>query len=398
MQKILMNQANITRDDRGPLVTLYGAPVGLWTGKIRSYLRKQGIPYVERLPTEPVFQSEVMPIVKRFINPVIRFEDGTLVQDTADIIDHLEQCGHARFSVYPKQPLQYAVARALDLFGGEGLVRAAMHYRWSYRDYNESFLRHEFGLAYRAAGMPQKAIDQQLDGFMGYLNAYLPKLGITAATSAAIEIAYEDLLAALDAHFCVQPYLLGGQPTVADFGFIANLFAHLGRDPYPADLMKRKAPSVFRWTERMMSNDPDTPEFPKVAFELADTDEVPPTLSPVLKLLAQDYLPELKMAVAYTDAWLLQQSDVASGAIVGGKPTVRTIGQGRFSLRGVELDTMVWPYTLSRLQCVTDGFEQTDPTDQKRIRAYFEAHGLSELLTLKASRRVERSGHLEVWA
>ena len=381
-----------------PAITLYGAPVGLWTGKIRSYLRKQGIPYIERLPTDPVFQGEVMPIVKRFINPVIRFGDGTLVQDTADIIDHLEQYGHARFSVYPKQPLQYTVARALDLFGGEGLVRAAMHYRWSYRDHNEPFLRHEFGLAYRAAGMSQKAIDQQLDGFMGYLNAYLPKLGITAATAPAVEAAYEDLLLALDAHFKVCPYLLGGQPTVADFGFIANLFAHLGRDPYPADLMKRKAPSVFRWTERMMANDPDMPEFPDVAFALSDKDEVPETLSPVLKLMAQDYLPELKMAVAHTDAWLEQQGDVASGSIVGGKPTARAIGQGRFTLRGAEIDTMVAPYTLSRLQCVTDGFEQTNPTDRAHLRAYFEAQGLSELLTLKASRRVERSGQLEVWA
>ena len=381
-----------------PAITLYGAPVGLWTGKIRSYLRKQAIPYIERLPTDPVFQGEVMPIVKRFINPVIRFGDGTLVQDTADIIDHLEQYGHARFSVYPKQPLQYTVARALDLFGGEGLVRAAMHYRWSYRDHNESFLRHEFGLAYRAAGMPQKAIDQQLDGFMDYLNAYLPKLGISAATAPAVEAAYEDLLLALDAHFKVCPYLLGGQPTVADFGFIANLFAHLGRDPYPADLMKRKAPSVFRWTERMMANDPDMPEFPDVAFALSDIDEVPGTLSPVLKLMAQDYLPELKMAVAHTDAWLEQQGDVASGSIVGGKPTARAIGQGRFTLRGAEIDTMVAPYTLSRLQCVTDGFEQNSPTDRAHLGAYFEAQGLSELLTLKASRRVERIGHLEVWA
>jgi glutathione S-transferase len=389
-----MTQAKTTN----PAITLYGAPVGLWTGKIRSYLRKQGIPYIERLPTDPVFQGEVMPIVKRFINPVIRFGDGTLVQDTANIIDHLEQGGHARFSVYPKQPLQYAVARTLDLFGGEGLVRAAMHYRWSYRDHNESFLRHEFGLAYRAAGMPQKVIDQQLDGFMGYLNAYLPKLGITAATAPAVEAAYEDLLLALDAHFKVCPYLLGGQPTVADFGFIANLFAHLGRDPYPADLMKRKAPSVFRWTERMMANDPDMPEFPDVAFALSDIDEVPGTLSPVFKLMAQDYLPELKMAVAHTDTWLEQQGDVASGSIVGGKPTSRAIGQDRFLMRGVEIDTMVVPYTLSRLQCVTDGFERNSPTDRAHLGAYFEAQGLSELLTLKASRRVERIGHLEVWA
>ena len=152
-----------------PPLTLFGAPVGLYTGKIRSYLRKQGIPYVERLPTDPVFQSEVMPAVRRFINPVIRMHDGTLVQDTADIIDYLERNGHAAFSVYPALPLQRLVALTLDLFGGEGLVRAAMHYRWSYREYNEPFLRHEFGLAFRAIGLPDSVITTQLDRFMSHL-------------------------------------------------------------------------------------------------------------------------------------------------------------------------------------------------------------------------------------
>jgi len=381
-----------------PPLTLYGAPVGLYTGKIRSYLRKQGIAYVERLPSDPVFEREVMPAVKRFINPVIRLADGTLVQDTADIIDYLERHGHASFSVYPAQPLQRVVALALDMFGGEGLVRAAMHYRWSYRAYNETFLRHEFGLAYRAVGLPQEAIDQQLDGFMGYLNAYLPKLGITTATAPAVEAAYQALLAALDAHFRQQPYLLGGRPTVADFGFIANLFAHLGRDPYPADLMKRTAPSVFRWTERMLANDPDTPEFPACAFALPVADEVPATLGPVLQLMAQDYLPEIQMIVTHTDDWLRAQGDIAPGTPVGGKPKVRTIGQGRFALRGVELDAMVSPYSLYMLQRITDAFDALPEGEQARVMDYFSALGLGALLTLKATRRVVRQGHIEVWA
>jgi glutathione S-transferase len=381
----------------GAPLTLFGAPVGLYTGKVRSYLRKQGIPYVERLPSDPVFERQVMPAVKRFINPVIRFSDGTLVQDTTDIIDYLESHGHARFSVYPKLPLQRIVALTLDMFGGEGLVRAAMHYRWSYRDHNDAFLRHEFGLAYRAAGLPEQAIDQQLDGFMGYLFAYLPKLGITPTSGAAVEAAYADLLAALNTHFKSCPYLLGGQPTVADFGFIANLFAHLGRDPYPADLMKRTAPSVFRWTERMMANDPDMPEFPDWEFKLSDVDEVPPTLAPVLKLMARDYLPEVKMIVDFVDAWFERQGAVAAGTPVGGKPKVRTIGQGRFQLRGVDMESMVSPYSLYMLQRVTDAFDASENADQQRVSAYFADHGLDALLALKARRRVERSEHIEVW-
>jgi glutathione S-transferase len=378
-------------------LTLFGAPVGLYTGKVRSYLRKQGIPYVERLPSDPVFEQEVMPAIKRFINPVIRMADGTLVQDTVDIIDYLERNGHAAFGVYPEGPLQRLVALALDMFGGDGQVRAAMHYRWSYRSYNERFLRREFGLSYRAAGQSEEAINQQLDGFMGYLNAYLPKLGITADSVPAVEAAYGDLLAALDAHFRVQPYLLGGMPTVADFGFIANFFAHLGRDPFPADLMKRTAPSVFRWTERMMTADPDTPEFPHSQFRLSEDDEVPPTLGPVLRLMAQDYLPEVRMGVSFIDAWLAAGGQAAPGTPVGGKPKVRTLGQGRFQLRGTEMQTLVWPYNLYLLQRITDAFDALPQPDQHRVSAYFAEHGLDGLLTLKAQRRVARSGHIEVW-
>jgi len=378
-------------------LTLFGAPVGMWTGKIRSYLRKQGIPYVERFPSDPGFEREVIPAVKRFINPVIRLADGTLVQDTADIIDHFETTGNIRFSVYPETPLQRIVAMALDLYGGEGLVRAAMHYRWSYRAQNESFLRHEFGLSYRAAAMPQAQIDAQLDLFMGYLNAYLPKFGINPTTQPAIEAAYESLLSALDAHFRKVPYLLGGLPTLADFGFIANFYAHLGRDPYPAQQMKLSAPSVYRWTERMMASDADMPEFPQATQVLLPEDAIPETLGPVLQCMAADYLPELRMMVRCTDEWLAKQPPIDSGAPVTSKPSARVLTRGRFVLRGAELESMVAPYTLTRLQRVTDTYASLSEVEQRRVADYFSSHGLAELLTLKAQRRVERKDYLEVW-
>ena len=378
-------------------LTLFGAPVGMWTGKIRSYLRKQGVPYVERFPSDPVFEREVIPAVKRFINPVIRLPDGTLVQDTADIIDHFETTGNIRFSVYPETPLQRIVAMALDLFGGEGLVRAAMHYRWSYRAQNESFLRHEFGLSYRAAGMPQAQIEAQLDLFMGYLSAYLPKFGINPTTQPAVEAAYESLLSALDSHFRRVPYLLGGLPTLADFGFIANFFAHLGRDPYPSQHMKLSAPSVYRWTERMMATDADMPEFPQATQMLPSDDAIPETLGPVLQCMAADYLPELQMMVRCTDEWLGAQPPVPSGAPVTSKPSARVLTRGRFVLRGTELESMVAPYTLTRLQRVTDTFIALGEVEQRRVADYFSSHGLAELLTLRAQRRVERKDYLEVW-
>ncbi len=372
---------------------LYGAPVGLYTGKIRSYLRKQGIPYVERLPSDPVFRKQILPAIGRFINPVIRMPDGLLVQDTADIIDFLEAEGYAAFASTPATPKQKLVALILDLFGGEGLLRPAMHYRWSYRLENEAFLRSEFGLSYRTGRATEAEIGRQLDQFMNYLNAYIPRFGITQASRAVIEASYEDILQRLEGHFRLHPYALGGVPTIADYGLMAPLYAHLARDPVPSTLMKRLAPSVFRWTERMNATDADMPEFPRYAPALADDDSLPETLLPVLEFIASDYLPELQMTVTAVDAWLAQQGSRA----VEGKPIERTLCSAHFVLRGQTLETIVQPYTLYKLQRVTDAHAALDAETRQDVAALMGQVGLQSLLTLRASRRVERAQHLEVW-
>jgi len=379
-------------------VQLFGAPVGLYTGKIRSYLRKNGIPYVERLPSDRQFQKEILPAIGRFRNPVIKTADGIVVQDTADIIDFLEARGLARASAYPATPRQRLVALTLDLFGGEGLGRTAMHYRWSFRAEQETFLCHEFGLSFRARGLSDDAVAAQVAPCMEYLQGYLPKLGVTPETIPAIEASYADLLACLDAHFRVTPYALGGRPTVADYGLIAPLWAHLGRDPVPATLMKRTAPSVYRWTERMLASDADVPEFPSGPTDLPGDDAVPETLLPVLRLITGDFLPELRAMVATTDAWLAAHPATASGTPAPAHPGERAVAPTTFALRGIAVTTSAMPYTLYMLQRVTDAYAALAPAERDAVQALFAGVGLDALLTLRAVRRVERRNHLEVWA
>lgn len=376
---------------------LYGAPVGLYTGKVRCYLRKQGIPYVEVLPTDRTFRKQVLPVIQRFMNPVVRLADGTIVQDTADILDFLEASGRARTESRPRTPRQRLVALVLDLFGGEGLVRAAMHYRWNFLAENEPFLRHEFGLAYRAIGMDAAAERQQLDAFLGYLQGHLPSLGVTAGTIPAIEESYTDVLAALDAHFRAHPYALGGRPTCADYGLVAPLWAHLGRDPYPSAKMKREGPSVYRWLERMNACDDDMPEFPGYAPGLPAGDEVPATLLPVLALVARDFLPELREHVAVTNAWLEAHPQITDGMPCTPSPSDRGFARGSFLLRGVTVTASLPVYTLCMLQKVTDAYDALLPPERAAVDSLFSAVGLEPVLQLKASRRVVRRNYLETW-
>jgi len=59
----------------------------------------------------------------------------TIVQDGADIIGHLEHgAGQGRhwFSTDPESPTLLAISHLFELFGSEGLLRPAMHYRWNF--------------------------------------------------------------------------------------------------------------------------------------------------------------------------------------------------------------------------------------------------------------------------
>jgi hypothetical protein len=147
----------------------------------------------------------------------------------------------------------------------------------------------------------------------------------------------------------------------------------------------------------MMASDADMPEFPQAMQMLLPDDAIPETLGPVLQCMAADYLPELRMMVRCTDEWLATQPEIPSGAPVTSKPSARVLTRGRFMLRGTELESMVAPYTLTRLQRVTDTFAGLGEVERRRVEDCFSTHGLADLLTLKAQRRVERRDYLEVW-
>jgi hypothetical protein len=49
---------------RGNTYTLWGGALSLYTGKVRSYLIKAGIPYREYYTVHPEYRERVLPIVR----------------------------------------------------------------------------------------------------------------------------------------------------------------------------------------------------------------------------------------------------------------------------------------------------------------------------------------------
>ncbi|CAN7310245.1 glutathione S-transferase family protein [Pseudomonas sp. LjRoot71] len=300
-------------------LTLWGTPHSLYTGKVRSYLIKKGLPFREMLLSHPRFRTQIVSAVRLIVAPVLELPDGELIQDSTDILAALER----RFPdnpMFPATPVQACVAHLLDGFGSEGLLAAAMHYRWSYRAEQEQFLRAEFGRAVRS-GPDREGRLAAGAALMDYFNGFLPLLGVTPETIPAVEAAYLDLLDALDVHFQHYPYLLGGRPSIADFGFMAPLFAHLGRDPVPAMLMTQRAPNVYRWTERMNLVNIADGEFPDCAESsyLAGyaIQAIQATLEPVLALLFRDWGHQLLADAEHHNAWVDSHADLPAGQLVG---------------------------------------------------------------------------------
>jgi len=374
---------------------LYGAPVSLYTGKTRAFLRKSGLPFRERLPSDPRFGAHILPAIGKFWLPVLEAPDGTLVQDTTEIVDFLEAREPAVPSCYPTGPRQKIAALIVELYGDEGLVRQAMHYRWNFMAENGRFLAGNIGRMFNAEADIEEA-RLMAAGPMEQLSGYLPAIGVSPETIPVIEAQFMDLMAVLDAHFLHHPYLFGGRPSIGDYGLMGPLYAHLGRDPYPAFLMARHADRLQRWVERMNTVEVDTPEFPGLAPEFLAGDAVPGTAKDLLRLIARDYLPELLATVEAVNHWLAG-NEVAEGAAIFPRGKRGSLGSIAPVIRGVPHVQAMRHYPLWMLQRVTDAYDALAPEARGPVDTLLAETGLAALIEQRPARRIERRDYVEVW-
>src|SRR5882757_5710713 len=215
---------------------------------MRSYLIKKGFDFVEKPPAEAFYQKEIPQLIGYFVIPVVELRDGVLLQDSTETMVHLEQ--DARYpGLVPSTPLQRAAAWILNFFGSDGFAKPGMHYRWGFEQ-NRSSLAANF-LQWTPDVLSLTERKQQAAVLMERYASYCSMLGISAETIPAIEASWLHSIDLLDKHFGTHPYLLGGRPSIGDCGLMTWFYAHLSRDPCPGNIMKEKAPNVFRWTKRM---------------------------------------------------------------------------------------------------------------------------------------------------
>jgi glutathione S-transferase len=368
---------------------LYAMTHSLYSGRARSYLIKHEIPFQELSTGHESFKAEVLPKGKLPTIPTLVTPEGEVIRDGAAIIEHFEAV-NGRPS-RPAGPKQRIISALFDVIGTDGLLRPAMHYRWNFPDDNLAFVRYHFLHSQRDT--PERS--EKTEAMMNRMRHAAMIFGVTDQTQAVVESLYLDYLDALNTHFEQYPYLLGWRPSIGDFGLIAPMYAHLGRDPHPAKLMQQQAVSVHRWVERMNRYDQDVPEFFKAGNDFVEDDDVPESLMAVLRVLAEDFVPETVAAADAINAWLAENKPEAGVPAVG--RLAQAPGTAIFDLRGETIEALAQPHRFYLLQRVQDDYQGLSEPDKVKIDHLLQAAGMKAILEAKLNRYIARVDNLEVW-
>ena len=200
-------------------------PHSLYSGRARSYLIKNRIPFEERSTGHESFKAEVLPKGKLPTIPTLVTAEGEVIRDGGAIIEHFEAANGR--PCQPQGPRQQVISALFDVIGTDGLLRPAMHYRWNFPEDNLEFVRYHFLHSQR--DVPERAA--KTEAMMNRMRHAAMIFGVTEQSQKLVEELYLEYLDALNAHFESYPYLLGWRPCIGDFGLLAPMYAHLGPRP-----------------------------------------------------------------------------------------------------------------------------------------------------------------------
>ena len=365
--------------------TLYGSYASYYTAKTRSYLRKKGIPFVERLPSDPAFRETVRPTSGSHRIPQLMTPEGDVLQDSVAIQDFLEE----KFTHLPATPTtakQKIFVHLMELMGSEGLVRLAWLHRWLFEE-NFAFVKKDFGRSFKPQGSDadlQKYGDLIADRMMSY---GLPES--SPAVRVALDEKYRQLLALFEAHLIQHPYFLGGHPSAADYAVMGAFHAHLGRDPAGLRVMQGHAPRVLRWVENMLLPEVQAPEFYDIPVAYLTDDEVPDTALAILRFIADEYGKKFVVgALGFNQA--MEKLAPETGYALAPDYDQPTLPAELVSYEGVETEHRTDLYAVWLTQRAQSSFHALDAAEQAQTLQMLGKGTLSDLLSVPLTTKISR--------
>jgi hypothetical protein len=390
---------------------LFTWELSYFSGKVRAYLR-----YKERmgdlaegfedvLATPELVTGLLKPATGSVAVPQMQTGAGSWVQDSSDNIDLIE-ARHEMVPVIPSvadAPRQALVSYLVELLADEWMVVPGFWERWHYslpgvEPNHVSYNAMQWGSVFAAGAPGNDRLSAGADVFENMFGisearsnprgvyAGLVQLGCTEATEQAWWASMENILSLLDAHFGVHDFLLGGLPSLGDFGLFGPLYAHLYRDATSGFMLRTQHPIVSEWVERTNGDNVTARTYGQSLYSLGaggelvarpatsdggqwlTDDRVPPTLDAIAAVFFEEMWPMLTSTMDKTAAFIASDAHEPGGELPGKTFTAdlpwyaHQTGDGAlthdFEIGGIEARRMVTPYHVWMLQRLAGVLEE----------------------------------------
>ncbi|HXA48145.1 MAG TPA: glutathione S-transferase family protein [Burkholderiaceae bacterium] len=361
--------------------TLYGWHLSYYTGKVYCYLRYKKIPFEYKQVNLLTLAYQIKKKTGAAVMPAVTTPEGDWLQDSSVIIDHFEE-RYPNPTIHPRSPVQLFASYFLEAWGDEWWVPIAMHTRWSYPE-NYALFEKEAGQAL----LPRVPVffQRRAVAFIANrLRGMLHRVGVRPEQFAMMNEWSQEMLALLDRHFEQQPFLLGNRPTLADFGLVATMYGHLGRDPWPARVLVAPHTHVRAWIDRM-ANPPVRGSDQAAPGTLAD-DQLAPTLTPIFRSIFTSFLPML-------EGINRQVCDVIP-TLAAGKALPRTLRDIEIPLGTHTFRRAAIPFSLWMAQRTLNIYHAMRPDEQLKVKAWLKTVGGERFLELNIPRLRQQDVHV----
>jgi glutathione S-transferase len=349
----------------------YGWECSPYSSKTRAYLRYKQIPHQDIYPTLVTFKRVIERKVGFIVMPIVITPDGSVIQDTSDIIDHFE-AHYPTPSISPSTPTQHLVSLVFELFADEWFPLISMNSRWNNAE-NRRFITAEFGRC-ALPWLPTFIGKLAVNSMARRLRSYLPVLGITDDTRPEIEAWQKELFAGLNKHFEVHPFLLGSRPCLGDFALYGPVYAHVWRDPGSRHLVESH-PSLLNWMNRVRDPSGNYGNF-------IDDDQIPPTLHGILSRIFKEQWPVLQQTAAAVNSWLSEHPD--------SKKIPRSLGVLEFSVGTAVAERKILTFQHWMLQRSMDFYQSLGADERGPVDAFLQSVGGLKALGFPMEKRLTR--------
>lgn len=338
---------------------LLGGPGSPFSLKMRAVLRYRRLPHTWLVP--PVLPElganpELKAAGKSAI-PVLQPPEGQYWSDTTPMILALEKRHPHQRSVLPDDPVHRFLARLIEDFADEWLVKVLFDYRWNL-DVDQDFCSRR-QTASRVRAMPAREFNEFVARFRDRQVRRLARQGNAATNRPILQSSYLEVLAAIERQLVVQYFLFGDRPSIADFGLFGQL-SQLAIDPTASAILRNRAVRTFQWVQ-------DIDDLSGIAGEWQQSEIPPgPGVTGLLRIIGEIYLPYLA-------------ANAAAHAAGTATTSVR--------LRGSDFVAETSAYKARCLLWLKQALEDVEPEERRRLQNVLQEYDCWDLLQFASNER-----------